>query len=205
MDNGSRTAAWIRDMYDQLSLTYGDSPSALGWYSRFTQIQRFWALTYSIHWDGQSVLDIGCGQGDLVGLMSQQGYKSTYTGIDLSSEMIRIAKKKYPQARFVIGDGLDFSCQERADIVLSSGILSHKWDDPEAYVKMAIQSMLDKSNDIVAFNVLSAKIPETEKDTHAFTYYSPPDILSWALDFSKNVEVRHHYLPNDMTVVLYKK
>ena len=47
------------------------------------------------------VTDLGCGSGIWAGLLTKNGY--TVTGIDLSSAMIGIAKKRAPNAAFVTG------------------------------------------------------------------------------------------------------
>lgn len=54
------------------------------------------------------VLEVGCGTGQWTSFLSQRGFK--VTGIDISSEMIKIAEsKKIPSAEFQQADILDFS------------------------------------------------------------------------------------------------
>lgn len=45
--------------------------------------------------DGARVLDLGAGTGDLGGLILKKYPKCKITGVDLSSKMLEIAKKKY--------------------------------------------------------------------------------------------------------------
>jgi len=54
---------------------------------------------------GDKVLDLGCGSGRLYGAL--QGRGVDYTGIDNSLELIAIAKIKYLEANFVVGDVLN--------------------------------------------------------------------------------------------------
>jgi len=51
------------------------------------------------------ILDVGCGVGHHVALLSQQNLK--VTGLDSSEAMIKEAKEKYPDNNFVVGDALD--------------------------------------------------------------------------------------------------
>lgn len=51
---------------------------------------------------GDSVLDIGCGNGRVYQLC--ENLQVTYTGIDQSKELISIAKEKYPKVTFDIGE-----------------------------------------------------------------------------------------------------
>ena len=48
------------------------------------------------------ILDIGCGNSDYFYLFQEQGVE--YTGIDLSVEMIKIARKKNPGGKFIVQD-----------------------------------------------------------------------------------------------------
>ena len=50
----------------------------------------------------QSVLEIGCGVGNLAPGFTNLGFK--YYGLDLSSEMLKIAKINNPKSSFIEGD-----------------------------------------------------------------------------------------------------
>lgn len=51
------------------------------------------------------VADIGCGTGTLTRLLVDNGY--TVDGLDFSPEMIKRARQKVPEARFVVSDASD--------------------------------------------------------------------------------------------------
>jgi len=71
---------------------------------------------------GSSVLDVGCATGKHVLFLAKHGFKAT--GVDLSSEMIKIAsgKNKSKNATFALGDAtkLDFP-NKSFDYVISMG------------------------------------------------------------------------------------
>lgn len=52
---------------------------------------------------GDSVLDLGCGNGRLTEVTD--GAKARYTGADISEKLIAIAKKKYPDHKFIVLSG----------------------------------------------------------------------------------------------------
>lgn len=52
--------------------------------------------------EGPKVLDLGCGTGSVMTLLSQRG--CDVFGMDLSSEMVEMALKKCPEATAVVGD-----------------------------------------------------------------------------------------------------
>ena len=55
----------------------------------------------------EKILDLGCGNGRYFPFFKEK--KVDYFGVDGSSELIRIAKNKYQQGRFLVGDALDLS------------------------------------------------------------------------------------------------
>ena len=51
---------------------------------------------------GAAILDAGCGQGRIGGYLAQAGHN--VTGVDLDPYLVEIARAKYPDAVFVVGD-----------------------------------------------------------------------------------------------------
>src|SRR4030042_1941738 len=64
----------------------------------------------------QTILDLGCGTGlhDLE--LSKRGYE--ITGLDLSNEMIEIAREKVPNVRFEVADMSNFNLNEKFDAII---------------------------------------------------------------------------------------
>jgi SAM-dependent methyltransferase len=59
-------------------------------------------LTATLHLDDR-VLDAGCGYGDLLDLMPDW-WRGAYLGIDLSPELVQLAKERHPDRAFLRGD-----------------------------------------------------------------------------------------------------
>lgn len=70
---------------------------------------------------GETILDLGCGTGDLANLIATHG--SQVTGMDHSPEMIAAAKEKYPGIRFDQGSASDFAYDTPFDAVFSNATL----------------------------------------------------------------------------------
>ncbi len=105
-----------RVLFDQLA------PVRDAWKARHPTYHREIArLCQSRIAPGASVLEIGCGTGDLLyALQPRRGL-----GIDLSPRMVEVARGKYPGLEFRVGDAEALDVEERFDYVLLSDLLGH--------------------------------------------------------------------------------
>lgn len=70
------------------------------------------------------VLDLGCGNGRLFELLKDRG--AHYIGLDSSEELVVIAKKKYPQANWRVGNALEMPFDDNYfDRVYAVAFLHH--------------------------------------------------------------------------------
>lgn len=74
----------------------------------------------------RDVLEIGCGNGFGGYLLDQLGPKS-YIGLDVMEEQIEIARRNYPQLKFLVQDATDLSRfrETSKDVVVIFGVLHH--------------------------------------------------------------------------------
>ena len=66
-----------------------------------------------------SILDLGCGTGEILARLGSLVDPSSY-GVDLSSDMIAIARAKDTRATFIVGNMLEHTAGDLFDIVLST-------------------------------------------------------------------------------------
>lgn len=71
--------------------------------------------------EGESILDLGCGTGDLTYEIALSG--AAVTGMDASSDMIEHARKKFPSIEFWEADGQQFTTEKLFDAVFSNAAL----------------------------------------------------------------------------------
>ncbi|MBU0649157.1 methyltransferase domain-containing protein [Patescibacteria group bacterium] len=74
--------------------------------------------------NGDNILDIGCGNGRLIGLLKNK--KIDYLGVDNSENLIKLARQDYPEYNFKIGDitAPELGNQE-FDKIFLIGVLHH--------------------------------------------------------------------------------
>lgn len=78
---------------------------------------------------GSSVLEIGCGTGDLLNALNP----SRGVGIDISANMVDIASSKYPNLEFRVGDMEDINIYEKFDYVIISDVIGYIFDIQGAF------------------------------------------------------------------------
>jgi len=75
----------------------------------------------------QKVLDLGCGNGRLYEALENK--KVIYLGIDSSQELLDLAKKNYPEGKFLLGDILELEKilkpEEKYDYIFCLATLQH--------------------------------------------------------------------------------
>ena len=107
---------------------------AFGWNfypEEFAQLLLKWMEEQ--HINVRSMLDIGCGTGVLCHVLQEHGIKAH--GMDLSENMIAMAKDKYPEIPFEQGNMITYDTQLRFDLVTSTcDAMNHILDAPRAYI-----------------------------------------------------------------------
>jgi trans-aconitate methyltransferase len=70
---------------------------------------------------GETILDLGCGTGDLTYQISQRG--ANVIGVDNSEAMIASAREKYPDITFILADARHLNLDFKCDAVFSNAVL----------------------------------------------------------------------------------
>lgn len=81
----------------------------------------------------QTVLDLGCGNGNIIALL-QTFLNANYYGLDLSESMIDQAEKRLPNAHFMVGDAekLPYTT-ETFDVIICNASFHH-YPHPETVI-----------------------------------------------------------------------
>jgi len=197
MDNDKNK---VIQRYNERLEKYGDDPKTLGWF-KGRQPLRFKILAEIGILDGSSVLDVGCGFGDLFNFLRNLGINVNYTGIDINPDIIKLAREKNPELRFEV---LDFDKEEidgKFDWVVSSGIFNYKLTDNARFTRNMLEKMFLKAEKGIAADFMSTHVDYQEEETN---YTDPEEIFKFCKGLSKRVVLRHDYLPFEFCIYVYK-
>jgi SAM-dependent methyltransferase len=175
----AKVYASINAYYTRKILKYGATPLGVDWSCVPTQELRFVQLLKLCDFSGLcSLNDLGCGYGALLSYLTKRygGTEVDYLGIDLSSAMIRRARRLWrnsSRAKFVIGD----TSPRIADYTIASGIFNVKLDQSidrwEHFIAKTLDDMHAHSRHGFAINFIgpcsAADAPRPE------LYRTPPE------------------------------
>ncbi len=190
---------------DKLKL-HGTSHAGVDWNSTESQYLRFRQLL-RLHDDGAtspfSVLDYGCGYGELVAYLQQYHTSFVYCGYDIAPDMIVAAQKKYPDS------GLFTSTLDAIhpmDYVMASGIfnvrLSTSNEEWWQYIIDTLAQMWGLASKGMAFNCLTSY--SDKPFMRDYLYYTDPMKI---FDYCKRhiapqVAVLHDYGLYEFTILV---
>lgn len=207
------------EYFEDLLEKHGDNYLALDWNSPESQKLRFQVLkeifVYGKKAANISVLDVGCGLGDLYGYFKAEGalhrHKIRYAGCDIAPKLIEAARRKYPDARFELKDILEERAAEKFDYIFCCGVFNIRTTDNESHlehVKSMLLRMYDMVNYGVAVNFLSeGALPISDPEdlnSGRYYYFRPDEVVNFVRFICSRYILRHDYHLGDFTVFLLK-
>ena len=105
---------------------------------------------------GKTVLDVACGTGVMFDYYLQRG-AGAVTGIDISPEMARIAREKYPQVQVLCADVEEAVFDKKFDCIMVYNAFPH-FPDPEGLIKKLSELLVPGGTLTVAHGMSRAEI-----------------------------------------------
>lgn len=186
-------------LYNSRFAQFGRDIKTVGWGNKESQRLRFDVLFRELDPKGKSILDVGCGLGDLVPYLEERTNGDfTYIGIDIAEKLVEDAKAYYTtsKTKFYTGDIFSLNLPS-VDIAVLSGALSFKTENIESYAYETMAKMFALSNEAACLNFLSKYVDfELEKNQH----YQPETVFAKAKILSKTVNLLHDYPLYEFTI-----
>lgn len=127
--------------YDQMAAEYDTSPE--GYYTRPHKAE---LMKQVVLRDGDSVLDVACGNGFLLGELYKRASVHAF-GMDLSENMIAAARKRYPDCTFAVGACVPLPFETESMDVVTVSCAFHHFEDPYAFAGECMRVL--KENGVV--------------------------------------------------------
>lgn len=198
----SSAVEYNRKAYERAFGEHGEDLASLG-IPKGKQDERFSAKFDIGVAPGDSVLDFGCGFGDMYPFAEQRKIDIRYTGVDITPSFIDVARSRHPAADFRMVDVLSEPAVERWDWCFVVGALNLALPDGGslAFIQSVMQRLFEISNKGIAVDFLSSFVNfEAEGHFHA----DCGEMLQFAHSLSRRVVLRHDYLPYEYTLYVYK-
>lgn len=113
--------------YDQMAAGYDTSPE--GYYTKPHKAELIKQVAIR---DGNSILDVACGNGTLVGELSKKASVHGF-GVDLSENMIAAARERHPDCTFVVSSCVPLPFENESMDVITVSCAFHHFEDPHAF------------------------------------------------------------------------
>ena len=199
--NTLQTAA---QLYNERFGRFGRDVRTVGWGSRADQALRFDVLFRGLDPKGKTILDVGCGLGDLIPFLQERtGGNFRYIGIDIAESLVEDARKLHGgEGRLFLHGDVFMKDLPKVDISVLSGALSFRVKDISGYAKKTLERMYELSEEAACLNFLSKYVDYAlAKNKH----YNPETILAWGLRATRNVNLYHDYPLYEFTIQLFRK
>lgn len=191
----------LTEDYNKSLEQYGQSPKALLWWDYRSMAIRFRELVKDVPLDGRTVLDAGCGMGDLLPYLYSKSSSFRYLGVDVNKGFIEIADKRYEGHNFKVADPFARKIGE-FDVIFSSGVMNGNYEGWLEHRKQMIKTLFEQAGQVLAFNMAGGLKPIT--DDSLIAYADAQEIFEYCKTLSDRVVLRAQYLQKDFTIVMFK-
>jgi SAM-dependent methyltransferase len=193
----------VLDCFGRHLRRHGDSPQAVRWTAagQRARYEAFLALCGELA--GKSLLDFGCGKGDLCGFLRGRGVACTYTGVDIHPELVALAGAKHPEAEFLARDIEEEPLARTFDVVVACGVFNLRVGGIQETIEAVLPVLWGCAREALYVNFLSARAPHKDVELH---YVDPAWLLAFAREhLSPAARVREDLHPDDVFLALRRR
>jgi SAM-dependent methyltransferase len=192
------------DRYTQRISKFGHGAAALG---EPRERQAFY-FDFLSKVDGlgssDSIIDIGCGYGDLGSYLRSCGWRGEYVGVDINPQLIEEGRTRYgDDAHLIVADIQETPLQRVADWCFCCAALTSATEGLPfvEHLESMLQLMWASSRKGLVFNLLSP-LADYTNPIHA----RPPfdEVLNVITRLTNRFTIRHDYMPYEYAVYAYK-
>jgi ubiquinone/menaquinone biosynthesis C-methylase UbiE len=124
-----------RIAYNKMALEYDSSPE--GSYTRIHKAELIKKVAVK---NGDTILDVACGNGFLLAELSKKAKVNAF-GVDISENMIAVAKKRYPNNTFLAQPCFPFSFENKSINVITVSCAFHHFEQPQGFANECMRTL----------------------------------------------------------------
>lgn len=116
-------------VYNEMAWEYDSTPEG-----RYTRAHKEEIIKKAVLRDGDNILDVACGNGSLLGALSQKARVNAF-GIDISENMIASARERYPACTFAVSPCSPLGFENESMDVITVSCAFHHFETPQIFAK----------------------------------------------------------------------
>jgi SAM-dependent methyltransferase len=194
----------FQKFYQDMIVNAKEWHEANGWGSRRSQYRRYTAAQEMLPIrDGDCVVDIGCGTGDLSQFLWEKGVDICYHGFDIMPEMVDLGKKRHGD-KFRQWDIYETPLDTRSDWAICIGTIGalatrdveERWKNL-AKLLMNVAANVDKG---FVFTMLTDRNAHNEADDHHW-FVDPAEAVAKVMELippQMPISIRMDYHPHEI-------
>lgn len=124
-------------VYDKMAMDYDSTPEG-----KYTRDHKAELLNKVVVKDGDSILDVACGNGLLLAELSKKAKVNAF-GVDISETMIAVAKKRYPNCTFIAQPCFPLSFENKSMDVITVSCAFHHFEKPQGFADECMRILKD--------------------------------------------------------------
>ena len=194
----------VRIKYQKAFDEHGPTVSAL-FFPKGRQDERFTSLCQRLPANDFSLLDYGCGFGDLCGFLQRHYLNFSYTGVDLVPEFIAEASQRYPIAKFsTIVSPTEIV--ENFDYVLAAGVFNLLYNnDPKIHQTLVFETLsllFKRANKALMINFMTDRVDFQQPGSY---HQNVIELYTFASqNLSPRLLLDQSYMPYEYSLLIFK-
>jgi trans-aconitate methyltransferase len=194
----------VKKQYQDAYNRHGNSLDAV-FIPKGRQLERFSSLMTYVKKESFSILDYGCGLGQMANYINQQFPKAHYLGVDIVEDFISENNATYDFGRFeIIRDCYDIT--EYYDVITAAGVFNLLYvQDIKQHQQIVydnLSHLFSKTNDVLSVNFMTDQVDFIQEG--AF-HQNVNDLYEFAKSkLTKRVALDESYMPYEFTFHFFK-
>jgi trans-aconitate methyltransferase len=194
----------VKKQYQDAYNRYGNSLDAV-FIPKGRQQERFSSLMTYVKKESFSILDYGCGLGQMANYINQQFPKAHYHGVDIIEDFISENNAKYDFGRFEIIRNC-YDIKENYDVITAAGVFNLLYvQDIKQHQQIVYDNLIhlfSKTIDILSVNFMTDQVDFIQEGAFHQNISELYDFAKSKL--TKRVAVDESYMPYEFTFHFFK-